>query len=248
MNEEHRQSIREQVLSTIESGKVKMRPKWHFVLKTILGIAGLVFVLLVVVYLISLAHFVLVQSGAWFVPPLGMRGIISFITSLPWFILLVALVFIGILEILVRKYAFAYKRPLSYSVLGLLVVVLIGGGIMANTSFHRGLAQSAEDGRLPLAGPMYRQVNRAHVDDIHPGVITEFIDTGLRMRTDDGTVLAVLIGKQTRIFTPVPLRIDDMIIVLGDRDDDEIEAFGIRKADDGNVQRMHYNMKMGPGF
>jgi hypothetical protein len=51
-------SISNNIEQAIKSGQVKMRPRWHFVLKTVLAISGGLFVLLTILYLASLIIFI----------------------------------------------------------------------------------------------------------------------------------------------------------------------------------------------
>lgn len=104
----------------------------------------------------------------------------------------------------------------------------------------------AEKGALPVAARMYAHVSKTRVHNVHPGVITEIlVDTGLRIRNHEGEILAVLIGKQTRVYTPTPLKVDDLIVVLGERKGNEIAANGIKKVDTRVKQRMHYRAEPG---
>jgi hypothetical protein len=72
MNDPH--DIQDAVMQRIHAGAVAMRPRWQFVLQGLLWGFGAILALLVVLYLASLAVFVLRSSGLLFAPFLGPRG------------------------------------------------------------------------------------------------------------------------------------------------------------------------------
>ncbi|MBU3925378.1 hypothetical protein KJ854_05620 [Patescibacteria group bacterium] len=143
-NNKNQKSIKESILSVIKSGQVKMRPRWHFVLKTALAAFGVIILVLTVLYLASFIIFVLRQTGVLFVPAFGLQGWFAFFTNLPIFLIGLLIVFIIVLELLVRHYAFAYRRPLLYSAVGIFILVFAGVMVIENTSFHGGMSKYAE--------------------------------------------------------------------------------------------------------
>jgi len=60
----------------------------------------------------SRAFFFLREGGAWYAPAFGGRGWFVLLHSAPLLLLFLVAVFALILEILVRKYSFAYRAPL----------------------------------------------------------------------------------------------------------------------------------------
>src|SRR3989344_3614541 len=114
-------SIKEEVIARIKRGETIMRPRWHFVLRAMLYALGVLIAALALVYLASFIMFVLRETGLLFVPSFGFRGVGVFLFSLPWFLILLSLVFVFVLEVLVRRYAFAYRKPLLYSVFGIVI-------------------------------------------------------------------------------------------------------------------------------
>jgi len=93
------------------------------------GIAGL--------YLASLLIFIAHETGIATVPVFGWLGIMLFLKSLPWLLILLILAFVIILELLARHYSFAYRVPLIYSTVVILILVVAGGLVVAITPFHK---------------------------------------------------------------------------------------------------------------
>src|SRR5665213_3408185 len=116
-------SVRQGVMDAIKKGNVQMRPRWHFVLVSTLAALGVFIVLLSLHYIVSLSVFLLRDNGAWFAPSFGGRGWFSLLHSVPWLLILFIIVFIGVLEVLVRRYRFVYRKPLLLSVAIILALI-----------------------------------------------------------------------------------------------------------------------------
>jgi hypothetical protein len=222
------QSIREQVAKAIESGKVTMRPKWHFVLRTALGIAGVFILILVLLYLVSFVIFMLYHTGIWFAPSFGVQGLYAFLFAIPWLFVLASIFFIALLEILVRRYEFAYRRPLLYSLLLISLFVLGGGFVIAQTSFHARLLRSAKDHHLPFAGGFYREFGAPPMQDVRRGTILGLTDYGFMIQDEHGTIIPVAVSPLTRLPLGLSLVPGTMVIVFGPHTATSVEAFGVR--------------------
>lgn len=232
MNQTDQPSLRDKVAAAIAGGRVKMRPRWQFVLAGGVTLAGTVMVLLALVYLASFIVFSLRQSGAWFVPAFGWHGVGLFVGSLPWVLIGVAIIFIILLEVLVRRYSFAYRQPLLYTALGIVLVVTVGGIATARAPFHRGFLHEAERHHLPLAGPLYRDFGMGHLMNVHPGVITELTPGGFTMRTRRDESLTVTVTHDTEFPLGTNFHQGDMVVVVGERQGDVVVAQGVRTIDD----------------
>ncbi|HEX5429524.1 MAG TPA: hypothetical protein VFX17_00405 [Patescibacteria group bacterium] len=230
MNDPEQNSIKDKILKSIEAGKVQMRPRWHFVLRTILLVIGIVLAVLALLYLISFVIFALHQTGAWFVPRFGLGGLMEFLTSFPWLILLLALVFTVILEILVRKYSFGYQKPLLYTTLAIVVLVAAGGFAVSQTPFHRGLFDSARLHELPVAGGFYRLYGTPSSDNVAIGSIVRINNPGYTIQDRRDIMFEILVDDNTNFPDGNDFGIGDSIVVFGHRgDSNQIQALGIGK-------------------
>ena len=229
-NETNNNLLRENVIGAAERGEIKMRPKWYFILRAALVATGLVIFSLLLLYLASFIFFILHRTGIWFVPVFGFRGMFAFIRSLPWLLILLAAVFVLILEVLVRRYSFAYRWPLLYSALAIVFLALVGGFFAAETPMHRNLVEfDRGHGGIPCCGGMYRDIDREQANSTHVGRITEIIPGGFRMQTRNEEILEVAVTPRTRLPFGADFSVDDMVVVFGDRAGAKIEAFGIRE-------------------
>ena len=231
-NDENKKSIREDVLATIKSGQVSMRPKWQFMLKAALFVVGGVLLFLVLLYVASFTIFILRRSGVWFVPTFGVHGWYVFLVSVPWLLVGAALIFIGILEVLVRHYAFAYRQPLLYSLIIILFLVGVGGFVVALTPLHRVLLHSAENDQLPVGGPMYRGFGMQRLPDVHRGEVIERVPPhSFTMDTVIGEHIIVDITPHTRLSPMADFEPGDFVVVLGVLNNGTVSAFGIQEID-----------------
>jgi len=221
-------TMKEEVLKAIHDGQVKMRPKWQFITKTALFVAGVVLAVLAVLYLVSFIVFVLRQTGVWFVPYFGPQGFGIFFMSLPWVLIALAVIFMLLLEILFKRYSFAYARPFLYSALAVIFLGIIGGIIIGETPLHERFFDAAENGQLPFAAPFYEHFGQ-RPSNVTVGVITQINGNGYRVRGDLDDTFTVIVGSQTQIPQPSSLKVGDIILILGSRQGNIIVAQGIQK-------------------
>lgn len=220
-------SLSDNVLEAIESGEVSMRPKWQFVLTISLWTLGTVLVGLTLVYLVSFILFAVRQNGSWFVTGFGSEGWREFFFSMPWLLIAVTLVFLALLGYLVKRYAFAYARPLFFSAAGIILVAGLGGFLITLTPLHSGLMGEAIEYRLPLGGGIYRQFGGRNPGKIITGIIVEKNDTGYTIYDQDKELLMVLITPYTKMPQKLP-ELRDFIVVLGERRGNIVEAHGVK--------------------
>ncbi len=229
-NPQHQDSgIRARVLEKIKRGRVKMRPPWHFTLLAALGTTGGALAALTLLYLVSFIIFTARQSGIWFVPSFGFRGWYALLTSLPWLLVALAVLFAAGLERLVKHYPFAYRRPLLYSVLGIVLLAVAGGFLVSRTPLHSGLMRYAEHHPLPVAGRFYRSMRHRRLPHVHRGRVASFTNMGFVLRDFRGNTVEIVITPRTRLPNGRDFTVNDDIVVFGDRRDGRIQAFGIRK-------------------
>lgn len=219
------------ILERIKDGEVRMVPKWRFVLSSALLFLGALIIFFTLLYLASFGIFMLRESGALFVPLFGMRGILIFVGALPLILIGLLLLFVFILEVLVRRYAFIYRRPLLVSVGAILALVVFGGIALERTRIHHELYRQARANQLPPPiGNMYR-AGGSHIPEVERGQILSFIPGGFVLQDEDGTS-TVLIEAHTRLPFGADFKVGDQVVVFGDEASGTIHAFGVGPAGD----------------
>lgn len=228
-NNEKQKLIKESILSTIKSGQLKMRPRWHFIFKAILAVLGAIILFLTVLYLASFIIFMLRQTGVLFVPAFGWQGWFAFFIHLPIFLICFLIIFIVVLELLVRHYAFAYRRPLLYSAIGIFVLAGLGALALANSSFHGGVSKYADNNKETFVGKFYVEYGRQRFTDVHRGIIIEMISNGFMMRNRREEVLTIVVSRRTRLPFGADFSNGDIVVVFGPRNGNLVQAFGIQE-------------------
>ncbi len=123
------------IAEAIKEGELKMRPRWHFLLKAALLVWGFVVTLLVVLYLTSF---------------------LFFSRSLPLVLLCVLVGFVVFCEMLLRQYEFGYGKPLAYTLGGVIIVALCVAAFLQGLRAHERLYNFVERRQVPVAEPFYR--------------------------------------------------------------------------------------------
>lgn len=232
---EEKKSVRADIMKAISRGDIRMKPRWHFILLSALYVTGAIIVFLTLLYTTSLGVFFVRDSGALFAPSFGGRGWFSLLQSLPWLLISLVLLFAGILELLVRRYAFVYKKPLLMSVFGILGIIFLGGFFIA--PLHHGVMLSIRRGEQPSPVVMlYRGPLRIPPPpDTYHGQIIALTDGGFVMTDEDHGTTTVSITPKTRLPYGENFTAGERVIVIGDSGaTGTIRAFGIREIDEYN--------------
>lgn len=222
------QSMKDDVIKAIESRQVKMRPKWQFITRAVLLLVGIVLGAIITLFISSFIVFVLRQTGVWFLPSFGLQNLGVFFTSLPWILLAVAVVFIFLLDIFIKKYPFFYTRPLIYSVLGIVVIVIVGSVAIGCSTFHKNLLAWTETDHITFGSHMYQHFMQSP-DNVTVGTITEITSTGCKILGPQDQLFAVTFSPQISMPPKNNFIIGDSIVILGQRQGETIQAKEIEK-------------------
>lgn len=226
MDEKEKQ-IKEGILARIRSGRVNMRPKWHFLLRAALFGVGTALLGLAILYLTSFILFVTDASGTWFAPNFGPQGWVALFRSLPWLLILLSILFMALLEALVQRYTFAYRTPLLYSALVIALLALAGGLLAA--PFHRGPFGEARRHHLPMfAERFYHDFGPAQERETYRGTVRETTDDGFILEDFRGETSSIVVSPfmhMGRMFRPSP---GEEIVVFGSSSGTVVEARAFR--------------------
>jgi len=244
------------VLEEIKKGRIKIKPKYYFVLKTLIFAVAALLAFTFTIFLISFITFVLRGRGSWFLPHFGWPGIKIFLISFPWILALAALFFVVILEILVNHFGFSYRRPLVYTTLGAVIVVVVAGICIDSTQLHTNALRSASQSNLPVAGALYMNYGLAPIDQIYQGVVSQVADQNdFSIEAPDGQNFNITIPTSTnaKVIQNGEVEKDDRVMIMGEKNGSNIKAFGIQKFNKDQeplfhqMQRdMHQRNKNGP--
>lgn len=238
-------SICQKVLEKIKSGKVQMHSRLYFVLKAVFLVLGTVLVFGLAIFLASFILFILRLNGLHFLAGFGMPGLGIFFGAFPWVLAGLTLIFVLVLEIFSERFCFVYRRPLLYSVAGIVIVVLAGGYLIARTEMHSRLWERAEMENLPFAGPMYRLYGDIGTPQFVLGKVVDASGNRFEIQTKRGQLLQVLLPETASPAFDRDLEKGDMVIVIGQRQGGSITAEGFKKLrnpEDLEFYRYHLQM------
>jgi hypothetical protein len=207
--------VGEHVMESIASGKVKMRPRWYFILRDLLGIIAIIIVLLIAVYLASFAIFVLRQSDAPFVSIFGLAGWYALFSSLPLVLIILSAIFIITLAVLGRRYSFGYQWPFLYSILAaIFLIVGVSFLFVQSASYDELFSITPVSSQIPFLGTYYPGLGILQSDQIHRGDIISLTDEGFLMSEGPNETSAIIVSSTTKM-PPTAFQPGDMVVVFG---------------------------------
>ena len=121
MSEEQQQTLKENVLRAVKSGSVQMTPRVLFTLRFIGTLVVAIAATLTTILIFNFIVFSLRVSGHDALLGFGSRGFTAFIWFFPWYLLVVDVALVALLQWLLRQFRFGYKIPVLYLILALLI-------------------------------------------------------------------------------------------------------------------------------
>lgn len=210
--------LKDCILDQAKAGDIQMKPKSYFLLRSVLIGFGITVVFGLSMYLASFVLYTASRNGLWSLPQFGFRGYGLLFSNFPWILLLITVSFIILLEIFVKKYTSLYRRPLVYSALGVVVIIVVAGLITQELPTHQKLAKPLHNGFL-----------MHDFDEVHPGVITEINKDTFLIKQPDGVVVLVATSTKTNFPRLQEFVVGDWVVVIGDIEDGILVAEGIHE-------------------
>lgn len=243
MENQNNKNIKEDILQKIKEGQIKMRPKIFFVIKTGFLILLFLALLFFTTYLISFIVFLMRASGLWFLPRFGFEGFRILFGALPYLLIILALTLIVFSEFFAKHFAFVYKRPVVYSLLGIIFIVLILGIGTAFTPMHAGILQKVNENNIPFIKPFYNQVPNMRPENMHAGIVSEINNTDFNIQTLNGQNFKVIPCKQGKNRIQKAFLTGERVVVIGPVKNNVINCLNILKVtNDGSLSPL-YKMK-----
>ena len=162
----------------------------------------------------------------------GAKGVYSFLMALPWFLLVVLVGLVLLLDRLLKSFAFGYKSPVLYLFIGTFVLVTILSALVNMTSFHGKLMKRGEERRLPLGNDFYGGINSYRpISGNFKGVVVYIKQNTFDMnyRAPIGSFEVIKVVASPDIEIEKFLKEGDVVFVAGNLMDGQIRAYGIKK-------------------
>lgn len=115
-------NISQNVMEQIKQGRAKMKPKYYFVLGSVLTFAALISAIVSSVFLVGLIRFFMRSHG----PRMQFR-LDQIMDNFPWFLIIFAIVGLSIGIWLIRKYSFYYKHNPWLIITAVIVTIVVSG-------------------------------------------------------------------------------------------------------------------------
>jgi len=201
--------------------ELKIKPKSYFILKTALFGLSIVAFFMLILFLMSFIGFVLRINSFWHLPKFGMQGMGIFFVGLPWILIFISLVLVTLLYFFSKRFSFIYKKPVIYSLVIIMTLVLLFGFTISKTGFHKGLFDQAEKGRLPIMGAFYRNYSGQRPKQMNEGTVLYIEGNRVFIRSIEGKEHEVIIASSTKRFD---FKVGDRILIFGKQYDGTIWA------------------------
>ncbi len=230
----------------IASGKVQMRSRAVFVLKSIALVFLSVLVFLTTTLIVNFIIFSIhIQNTDAFLG-FGPRGWYAFLIFFPWRLLVIDALGIILLIMLLRTFRFGYRIPLLYMGGAVLIAAtLFGFALERHTPMNDMLIREANRPEMPR--PIPTLFNRLHTPPpgegrCHCEVVSITDATHLEVRdvVTDEPFTAVI--QDDAHGTTSNLKIGDMVFMGGEMHDGVFQVFGIR-TDEQRGLRWHREEK-----
>jgi len=127
---EKKTNLKKEIMVKIKKEEIRMKPKWYFVVGSLLMTTGLIATSIVAIFLINLLLFFLRKRGP------GIMRLELMVTTFPWWISLLALFSIIVGIWFLKKYDFSYKKNFLLIVVSFIVSIIIAGWLIDYFGFN----------------------------------------------------------------------------------------------------------------
>lgn len=158
INKSTTKNIEDLVMDKVRSAEVRMKPKWYFVLGSVLAIVSLTALTIAAVFATNLSIFLLRQHG-----PMGQWRLEQMLNSLPWWIPILAILSAALSAWLLKRFDFSYRQNFPLILLGFIISIILAAFI---------LDQSGLNDTWSRRGPMrrfYQQLNQTEQMPLYSG-------------------------------------------------------------------------------
>ena len=228
-------NTKKNILQRIESGEISMKPKIYFILRAFALAFALIIGTLITLYVFSFIVFILKGTGILSLYEFGGRGLLLLMFSIPWLLVVSVLFLVFVLEVLARHFAFVYRKPLVYSTLAILVLIIFAGTVVASTPIHKKIYERSHTKAVSLTGSVYKHYGKIPPRGGHIGTVIDIDSNGLTLEVFDGNVIKVSTTTRTKYPADTKLEVGAKIMVLGKKGGDSYEAFGIKLFDEDTL-------------
>lgn len=225
-------NLKTKILDAVEKNNIIMIPKWKFVLYSALGIVGIIFSFLLLVFLFSLMLFVLSRYGFMYMPFFGFMHTLRTLSVVPPVLLVCTILLLVLIEIISRYYSFSFRRPLAVTLLLIVSFATVTSYVISETSMHEYVRGYAKTHRIDMMTRMYdRPVPFKPINgmDVVRGEVVLYSPTTTVLELFDGTRV-IAYASTTGTSTFIVPSIGDDVVVLGIFNNSKFMIIDMRQA------------------
>ncbi len=149
--------LKDTILRTLSSGEIQMIPKWRLALYSFGAALSVLFLFLLVVFSFSFIFFTLSRYGFMYLPMFGFMTTLHMLKAIPLLLLLCTIALLLVIELISRKNAFSFRKPLMITLLSITSLAVILSFLISITPMHEYMRDYAREHNIPLVSKAYRR-------------------------------------------------------------------------------------------
>jgi hypothetical protein len=223
-------NLKTKILESVQKNKVMMIPKWKFVLYSSLGIFGIVFALLLAVFVLSFILFLLSRYGFMYLPFFGFMATMHALEAIPLVLLACTVLLLIVVEVISRYYSFSFRRPLVVTLLAITTGVALISFVISETPVHEYIREYAEDHHIDSVSRMYDRPTPFRgkgMTDVLRGEVLALSATSTTLKLFNGMIVEVYASTTVSKILFVP-KVGDDVVVFGSIVGDSFEMVDMR--------------------
>jgi uncharacterized membrane protein YozB (DUF420 family) len=118
-------------MKQINTGKIRMRPRWYFVTGSILMFLGFVGLTFLATFLTNLTFFFIRRHG-----PMGQWRLSLMLDSFPWWVPFLAVIAVAAGIRLLKRYDFSYRKNFFWIVIFFIAVTIVAAALIDRFGFN----------------------------------------------------------------------------------------------------------------
>jgi len=222
-------NLKSNILRFVEKNKISMIPRWQFMLYSLLSAVLLIFACAVLVFLGSMIVFILSVHGFMYLPLFGLGEAIHGLRSIPGMLFLLTIVLVLIIELLVRNYEFAFRKPMLITLVTVTASSIFLSFLLPLSSLHVEVRDFAKKHDLRFISYSRPLPFPEEETTILRGIVVATSSQSVTVRLFDESTQIIHISTTTKPF--ILPGVGDDVVIFGRFTKDAFEAIDIRKVD-----------------
>jgi len=136
MSKTNKLDFESKIISQIKADEIKMKPKWYFILGSLLAFSSLIGLSMGIIFLVNLSLFLIRRNG-----PFNSGKLQFILSTFPWWVPTIAIGGIVLAIWLLRKYDLSYKKNFPLIILIFVLAVLSAGLLLDRLGLNEYLSR-----------------------------------------------------------------------------------------------------------